>query len=45
MQACRDYALTAGEPFGIWGGMSEEDRDHVLVQGRAGKTSRCGAEA
>ena len=24
---CLDHALTAGEPFGIWGGRSEEERD------------------
>ncbi|RZI86970.1 MAG: WhiB family transcriptional regulator [Microbacterium sp.] len=23
---CRDHALTAGEPYGIWGGMTERDR-------------------
>ncbi|MFC9557332.1 WhiB family transcriptional regulator [Rhodococcus sp. NPDC056960] len=42
IHACRDYALTTGEPFGIWGGMSEEDRDHILVRGRVGKTGRRG---
>lgn len=45
IEACRDYVLTAGEPFGIWGGLSEEERDHVLDRGRAGKTGRRGAEA
>ena len=24
---CRAYVLQVGEPFGIWGGLSEEDRD------------------
>ncbi len=23
---CREHALTAGEPYGIWGGMTEADR-------------------
>lgn len=23
---CRDYALQVGEPFGIWGGLSEPER-------------------
>ncbi|MDV7086018.1 WhiB family transcriptional regulator [Rhodococcus opacus] len=23
---CRDHALAAGEPYGIWGGMTEADR-------------------
>lgn len=26
VQACREHALGAREPFGVWGGMSEEDR-------------------
>ncbi|WP_257890294.1 WhiB family transcriptional regulator [Rhodococcus sp. USK10] len=31
---CRDHALAVREPFGIWGGMSEEDRDRILGRGR-----------
>ena len=27
--ACRDYALRNGEPFGVWGGLSEDDRDRL----------------
>ncbi|WP_230990416.1 WhiB family transcriptional regulator [Rhodococcus oxybenzonivorans] len=34
-QACRDHALTGREAFGSWGGMSEEERDHVLGRGRS----------
>lgn len=26
IQACREHALTVGEPYGIWGGMSEAER-------------------
>lgn len=25
IQACREHALTVGEPYGIWGGMSERE--------------------
>ena len=29
--ACREHALAAGEPYGIWGGMSRKDREgHTL---------------
>jgi hypothetical protein len=31
---CRDHALTAGEPYGIWGGMSEADRTRHRRRGR-----------
>jgi len=26
---CRDFALDNGEPFGVWGGLSEDDRERV----------------
>jgi hypothetical protein len=26
LRRCRDHALTTGEPYGIWGGMTETDR-------------------
>ncbi|MGW5153359.1 WhiB family transcriptional regulator [Rhodococcus koreensis] len=31
---CRDHALTANEPHGVWGGMSEADRRKSLDLGR-----------
>lgn len=31
---CRRHALSVGEPYGIWGGMSESERDAV-IRGRA----------
>ena len=33
--ACREHALTRREPFGIWGGLSEEDRAALLSRGRS----------
>lgn len=36
---CRDYALSRGEDFGIWGGMSEDER----TAARAGKSPVSGA--
>ena len=27
---CREYALTTKEPYGIWGGLSENDRARIL---------------
>lgn len=26
MQCCRDHALEAGEPYGVWGGLTEDQR-------------------
>ena len=26
IEACREHALSVGEPYGIWGGMSEAER-------------------
>ena len=28
---CADYALRAREPFGVWGGFSEEEREQLLT--------------
>jgi WhiB family redox-sensing transcriptional regulator len=30
IQACRKQALTLAEPYGIWGGLTEEDRLTIL---------------
>ncbi len=27
---CRTHALTVREPYGVWGGLSAEDRDQIL---------------
>ncbi|MEX1279426.1 MAG: WhiB family transcriptional regulator [Acidimicrobiia bacterium] len=31
LEPCADHALSIGEPFGIWGGMTELDRHRQLV--------------
>jgi WhiB family redox-sensing transcriptional regulator len=28
---CRDYALTTRQPFGVWGGLDEEERRALLT--------------
>ncbi len=42
-QECLEYALTNGEKFGIWGGMSERERRRIrrarALAGRSGKTA------
>ena len=27
---CLDHALTSGEPYGVWGGLSEGEREELL---------------
>ena len=29
ISACREHALRAREPYGVWGGLSEEDRQRL----------------
>lgn len=29
---CADYAVRAHEPFGVWGGLSEEDRERIYAR-------------
>lgn len=31
MLPCRVHALRAKEPFGVWGGLSEDDRERMLA--------------
>lgn len=30
LQECRSHALSVREPYGVWGGLSESDRDQLL---------------
>lgn len=32
---CRQYALTLKEPYGIWGGLNESERNLLLVRAAA----------
>ncbi len=31
---CRDYALATREPYGVWGGLTEDDRERILAERR-----------
>lgn len=31
MVQCRTYSISVGEPFGVWGGLSEEERARLTV--------------
>lgn len=33
LQACREYALTSGELYGVWGGLGETDRRELTAGG------------
>ena len=32
IEACRKHALAVQEPYGIWGGLSEDDREAIIEQ-------------
>ncbi len=34
LEACRSHALAVREPYGVWGGLSEDDREAIYA-GRA----------
>ncbi|HEY9417807.1 MAG TPA: WhiB family transcriptional regulator [Pseudonocardia sp.] len=34
VEACRRHALAVHEPYGIWGGLSESERDGLIHTGR-----------
>jgi WhiB family redox-sensing transcriptional regulator len=33
LEACRDYALSSRQPFGVWGGLDEEQRREIWARG------------
>jgi WhiB family transcriptional regulator, redox-sensing transcriptional regulator len=37
--SCRDYALAAGEEFGVWGGLNEAERKAILASARQEQTA------
>lgn len=34
IEQCREHALTVHEPYGIWGGLTEDERLVILEKGR-----------
>lgn len=36
LQQCREHALRVREPFGVWGGLTEEERETILRTERRG---------
>lgn len=34
LRQCREHALASHEPYGVWGGLTEEERDRMLRQDR-----------
>jgi WhiB family redox-sensing transcriptional regulator len=30
LDRCRDHALLAHEPYGVWGGLTAREREHIL---------------
>lgn len=39
MQQCREHALAVREPYGVWGGLTEDDRERIYVEQRSGRMS------
>lgn len=36
IRRCRDHGLSVREPHGVWGGLTEEDRDEIYRANRKG---------
>ena len=44
MDLCREHALRTREPYGVWGGLSEAEREEVfVVQRRAERAAERGS--
>lgn len=35
MQQCREHALKVREPYGVWGGLTEDERESILRRQRS----------
>jgi WhiB family redox-sensing transcriptional regulator len=40
MQECRQHALTVREPYGVWGGMTEDEREVHYAKAKQGTAPR-----
>lgn len=38
LEQCREHALAVREPYGVWGGLSEDDREEMYHHGRRRRT-------
>jgi len=45
LDECATHALAAREPYGVWGGMSEEDRESIYRRKQALARERLSADA
>lgn len=43
MQECREHALRVEEPYGTWGGLTEDERQILLTSGRSARPLERGA--
>jgi len=34
IEACRSHALAVREPYGVWGGLTEDERESFYARGR-----------
>ena len=42
LAACRAHALAVREPYGVWGGLSEEEREAIIAQRRTARLTIAG---
>lgn len=40
MLACRTHALAVQEPYGVWGGLTEDERRHLVAASGSGRARR-----
>ena len=39
LRECAAHALTVREPYGVWGGMTEDEREAIYLAGRSAEAS------
>jgi WhiB family redox-sensing transcriptional regulator len=45
LERCADHALRVREPYGVWGGLTEDDREHIYRIEREARRAAAVAES
>lgn len=35
IEQCREHSLRSREPYGVWGGLTEDERERIIAHGQA----------
>ncbi|HZK04400.1 MAG TPA: WhiB family transcriptional regulator [Actinomycetaceae bacterium] len=45
LERCREHALAVQEPYGVWGGLTEDDRAQIIAERKAAARAKAEEQA